>query len=345
VTSPAGARDIAQFEPPTAKQYGVTLGDNRVSDDLAGAAKLIHDSLRKTGGSYHEALSIYNSGKPDGYKRIPETIAYVHNILTDAARLRRQAGAGSTVRSQAGGQRSQAVSGDLTASAVPDVGDSAATLQMLQAALQRPQRVVSSGGLQAPAFAAAARLPTGFAGLSSAGGPQPKTSVVDALKAAQAQGQALVSSVSQPTSTSLTSQVKAATVQSTGNALVAAATKRAAQIDAQHLPYLWGGGHAGKVTDPRHTTALDCSGAVSAVLGIDPRVASQFEHFGSAGAAPGGKGITIYAKDTHVLMEINGHFFGTSASNPGGGAGWIPRSALPAGYLKGFTARHLAASV
>jgi hypothetical protein len=50
--------------------------------------------------------------------------------------------------------------------------------------------------------------------------------------------------------------------------------------------------------------------------------------------------VTVYANDHHVLMEINGHFFGTSAANPGGGAGWIPRAHVPASYLAQFTARH-----
>jgi hypothetical protein len=112
---------------------------------------------------------------------------------------------------------------------------------------------------------------------------------------------------------------------------------RANAIDAKHLPYKWGGGHGGKV-NAYAAAPLDCSGAVSAVLGIDPRVASQFKTWGKPGA--GGQ-VTIYAKDSHVLMEINGHFFGTSATNPGGGAGWIPRAAIGSAYLKGFTARHL----
>ncbi len=124
--------------------------------------------------------------------------------------------------------------------------------------------------------------------------------------------------------------------------VVAQALTNAAAINAKHMPYLWGGGHGGKV-DAKHATPLDCSGAVSAVLGINPRVASQFKTFGSPGDG-GSKGITIYAKDDHVLMKINGHFFGTSASNPGGGAGWIPQSAISASYLRGFTARHLAKS-
>lgn len=113
---------------------------------------------------------------------------------------------------------------------------------------------------------------------------------------------------------------------------------RADAISRQRLPYQWGGGHGN--TGPGQP--LDCSGAVSKVLGISPRVASQFETFGLPGRAPGGKGVTIYAKDTHVLVEINGRLWGTSASNPGGGAGWIPRSAISPAYLKGFVARHVA---
>lgn len=114
--------------------------------------------------------------------------------------------------------------------------------------------------------------------------------------------------------------------------------QRAATIDAKRLPYQWGGGHGGKV-DPRKATPLDCSGAVSAVLGIDPRVSGAFTKWGKPGAGDG-KGVVVYANDKHVLMSIGGKFFGTSATNPGGGAGWIPRNKLSPEYLKGFTARH-----
>lgn len=107
------------------------------------------------------------------------------------------------------------------------------------------------------------------------------------------------------------------------------------------LPYQYGGGHGGKVDPTKAAVPVDCSGAVSAVLGINPRVAAQFKTFGSPGDG-GNTGITVYAKDSHVLMKINGHFFGTSASNPGGGAGWIPANAVSPEYLRGFTARHLA---
>lgn len=120
------------------------------------------------------------------------------------------------------------------------------------------------------------------------------------------------------------------------NGVIKRLAERAATINAKHLRYLWGGGHASKV-NPRTTGPLDCSGAVSAVLGVNPRVAAQFEKWGSPGK---GKRITIYAKDDHTLMEIDGHFFGTSSTNPGGGAGWIPHKALSKQYLAQFHARH-----
>src|SRR4051794_24344995 len=80
--SPAGAQGISQFIPSTAKAYGVNLNDNRVTDDLEGAAKYLRANLDRTGGNYHQALSIYNSGRPDGYKSIPETSNYVRSILS-----------------------------------------------------------------------------------------------------------------------------------------------------------------------------------------------------------------------------------------------------------------------
>jgi hypothetical protein len=122
------------------------------------------------------------------------------------------------------------------------------------------------------------------------------------------------------------------------SSLAETATARAAAIDKQRLRYAWGGGHGGKtkITDP---VPLDCSGAVSKVLGIDPRVSGQFTKWGRPGDG-GNKGVTVYANDHHVFMKINGHFFGTSGSNPGGGAGWIPASQMTPQYLKGFTVRH-----
>lgn len=115
-------------------------------------------------------------------------------------------------------------------------------------------------------------------------------------------------------------------------------------IQAEQLPYVWGGGHVpGKIPTG---IGLDCSASVRAVLqragyNPPPMVASQFESYGK----PGPGALTIYAKGDHVLMSVNTKngekFFGTSASNPGGGPGWISKDQLPAGYLSQFVQRHI----
>ena len=124
-----------------------------------------------------------------------------------------------------------------------------------------------------------------------------------------------------------------------GGGLAAMATKRANAFEAKKFPYAWGGGHGGKLARRKDFVPVDCSGAVSAVLKMDPRVSGQFSSWGKPGDG-GNRGVTIYSNPHHVLMKINGRFFGTSGSNPGGGAGWIPSSAVSGDYLKGFTARH-----
>jgi hypothetical protein len=278
--SPMGAQGLAQFMPATAKQYGVNLGDNRISDDLDGAARYLADNLKRTGGDYRAALSIYNSGKPDGYKTIPETRAYVQKIL-----------------------------GGSNPSASPSTG------------AQRP----------------ATRTTTTTSGPSEA---EQRSSVLGGYLATRGQPGALLGlgvglgNIQAPTSTTTTQ----ASGQTGATGTACQLVSRANAIDAKRMPYLWGGGHGGKVNAYK-ATPLDCSGAVSAVLGIDPRVSGQFTKWGKPGEGDG-KGTVIYSNDRHVLMKVNGHFFGTSGSNPGGGAGWIKQSEIPKGYLKNFTARH-----
>jgi len=114
-------------------------------------------------------------------------------------------------------------------------------------------------------------------------------------------------------------------------------TARANRISRAAPPYKWGGGHG--ATPAKLGVPVDCSGAVSQVLGIKPRVSGAFGSWGKRG--PGPRGSTrVYYNGKHVLMEINGRFFGTSAANPGGGAGWIPRSKISRSYLRGFKVRH-----
>ncbi|WP_211233235.1 lytic transglycosylase domain-containing protein [Solirubrobacter soli] len=118
---------------------------------------------------------------------------------------------------------------------------------------------------------------------------------------------------------------------------VAALKAEAEKIDDAHVRYEWGGGHAGKEDPGDPVTPLDCSGAVSRVLGIDPRVSGGFADWGEAGP---GKRVSVYYNAEHVFMVIDGHFFGTSRSNPGGGAGWIPRELMSPAYLARFEVRH-----
>lgn len=129
---------------------------------------------------------------------------------------------------------------------------------------------------------------------------------------------------------------KPAAGKQAGSGVLGRVVDRANAIDRKHLPYLWGGGHQGKVNAYK-AHPLDCSGAVSAALNINPRVSGELASWGRPGP---GKHITIYANGEHTFLEINGKFWGTSHSNPGGGAGWIPRSQFNTAYLKNFTRRH-----
>jgi hypothetical protein len=117
-------------------------------------------------------------------------------------------------------------------------------------------------------------------------------------------------------------------------------TARANALDSRHLPYQWGGGHGSKPVDPYDAVPVDCSGAVSSVLGINPRVSGEFTKWGKPGDG-GSHGVTVAANGHHVIMKINGHWFGTSPANPGGGAGWIPQARINPQYLRGFTLRHM----
>jgi hypothetical protein len=114
--------------------------------------------------------------------------------------------------------------------------------------------------------------------------------------------------------------------------MISAMMSAARQIDRRHYAYSWGGGHNSSFSGP-----YDCSGAVSAVLhaaGLlsSPRVSGGFMHWG----APGPGAVTIYANAGHVYMSILGHYFGTSSSNPGGGAGWFNGGPRP-----GFAVVHV----
>lgn len=105
-----------------------------------------------------------------------------------------------------------------------------------------------------------------------------------------------------------------------------AAVQAASELNKLHLPYVWGGGHnSGRVNVG---SGVDCSGAVSFVLqkmgvklpgGVVSGDMGQY-------LKPGPGAVTVFYNSEHTFMKIGDKYFGTSESNPGGGAGFFPTS-------------------
>lgn len=87
--SPAGARDVAQFMPATAKSYGVTLGDNRIKDDIRGQVKMMSQLIKQT-GNIEDALRGYNAGPGaiEASKGYAETNHYVDVVTQNAKKYK-----------------------------------------------------------------------------------------------------------------------------------------------------------------------------------------------------------------------------------------------------------------
>jgi hypothetical protein len=327
--SSVGARGYTQFMPESRQEAISRFG----VDPWANADQALHGAalhlLGKINGS--KGLAGYNPGMP----------TYTNYILGQKIGSVSAPGGGSP--SSHGAPSPQSPVSSSTTVTAPQLDTSPAEgITGLLAGLQAQERpVIQTAGVASPAFSAEKYL-SAPASPVSAGVSTPQPSNLADLLANLPQGAVNTPGTVKTTTTHGAKPADQITKPGSAPNQLASFIERANQIDAQHLPYLWGGGHGAKVTNTRKTQPLDCSGAVSAVLGIDPRVSGQFETFGSPGPSPSGKGITIYANKTHVLMEINGHFFATSHANPGGGAGWVPRSQIGADYLKNFTARHIA---
>jgi hypothetical protein len=115
-------------------------------------------------------------------------------------------------------------------------------------------------------------------------------------------------------------------------------TQEANLINSKHYPYVWGGGHNARFHGP-----YDCSGAVSAVLHAGGYLNSPVTSGALAHMYKPGEGrVTIYANPKHTFMRLGNRYFGTSGMfRPNGGAGWF--TGTPgAGYLRGFSVRHVA---
>ena len=109
---------------------------------------------------------------------------------------------------------------------------------------------------------------------------------------------------------------------------MAAMLARASAWERADEPYLWGGGHG--AFQSMAGFPVDCSGAVSDVLHAGgllqsaPMVSGALMSWGKP--ASGNEPLVVYANPHHTVMSLNGRTFGTSGSNPNGGAGWIDAS-------------------
>ncbi len=85
--SHAGAEGLMQVMPFHFKRCGVSNGFNAYQNTTCGIG-ILADALHDAGGDLKVALSLYNSGKKDGYKRFSETKNYVANITSHYNKLK-----------------------------------------------------------------------------------------------------------------------------------------------------------------------------------------------------------------------------------------------------------------
>lgn len=308
--SGAGAEGVAQIMPGTAAAWNVNPFHPRQA--LDAAAKHMSDYVHQY-GNYADALAAYNGGPGVVGGPLPaETQNYISTIL---------------------GGRNPQVSASPSAS--PGAGQQTPTHKATQGPnTSKLWDLIGSLGAQS---SDANTLGTQMGGSLD----NMLSTNFELLDALHGGGTLSPSSVDE----SAGNNPRAVTSEQLSNVPgLQGIVDRAKEITSHHYNYEWGGGHDAAGT-PTHGEGhgsgsgigYDCSGAVSKVLGIDPRVSGDFESFGESGE---GKHVTIYANATHVLMKINGRIWGTSLQNHGGGAGWVPESYYPPGYFSNFTARH-----
>lgn len=120
------------------------------------------------------------------------------------------------------------------------------------------------------------------------------------------------------------------------------------RIDAKHWPYSSPGARG---TPPPAEGPFDCSGFDSRVLYVGGFVKTSFssEELSKMFEAGPGEWVTVFSKGPngptghaflHIRTADGWRFAGTSSTNPGGGAGWIPDSAFSQSYLAEFEQRH-----
>lgn len=118
-----------------------------------------------------------------------------------------------------------------------------------------------------------------------------------------------------------------------------AAQVAAKELEKAKLPYVWGGGHGDPASRPTGG-GLDCSGAVSYVLNrIGAMKGSLVSGEMGSVLKPGPGAVTVFYNDGHTFMRIGDKYFGTSSSNPAGGAGFIDPPSQS--YLSEYNVGHV----
>jgi soluble lytic murein transglycosylase-like protein len=89
--SPAGAKSLMQVMPLHFPHCGITDAYNPRQNTTCGTG-ILKDALKDAKGNLTIALSIYNSGRKDGYLKYPETNKYVANIKAKYEKTKRELG-------------------------------------------------------------------------------------------------------------------------------------------------------------------------------------------------------------------------------------------------------------
>lgn len=297
-----------------AKRVGRRVGASRTEQAAAVAAELVESGARNLSYGDRDSVGILQQRPSQGWRNAANPEKALEDFYTHARQYR---GQGLSV-----GDLAQAVQ----RSAFPERYGQRA---------DEAKRFVNRGG-------GATSYGRGQAPVSDTQDPQARRQLLTAYLATRDRPDALLNLAAGLHQLDQTGKAQPAVQGETGSGssrgYANRVASRAAAIDRQRLPYQWGGGHG----STRPGTPLDCSGAVSKALGIDPRVSGEFTTWGKPGE--GGR-VTVYANDRHVLMKVKvdgvWRYWGTSATNPSGGAGWIRARDVSPEYLAGFTARHM----
>lgn len=114
----------------------------------------------------------------------------------------------------------------------------------------------------------------------------------------------------------------------------------AKKLEQGEVPYVYGGGH--ETGTPKSPAAgLDCSSSTVWVLNkagvkIPNIVSGDFGNY----LPPGPGAVTVFYNPGHVFMKIGNRYFGTSASNPKSGPGFI-EGGYSADYLSQYNVAHV----